>query len=284
MQENLIYLPKVGCKFELELPDRLHKEGNMILDMNCSVPKTKKKPFAQERHNYSWLWDHGEICPCAPPREGTVETSNLSCVLPGRNTRYRGGLFTAPSLVPPDCTGQNAAKAAAGRQHAPFTFGERSEGRRERCWGGGVMNQADAGRKSCTDSSKVNFLFAFALAPNPSWAGRHLEHFHLPHPIWIRPTFPNLFWCREPDQNWWSVHQTRVSRCPEGNERSRQMGQSQERCLDGGVLRGCASWLVKIKAHCYWAFQRAPVATGKPVRRLYSHSFIHSFIESTNAY
>lgn len=55
LQENLIYLPKVGYKFEFELSDRLHKEGNMILDMNCSVPKTKKKPFAQERHNYSWL-------------------------------------------------------------------------------------------------------------------------------------------------------------------------------------------------------------------------------------
>lgn len=55
LQGSLTYLPGVGCKFEPEPSGRLHKEGNMTHYMNCSLPKTKKKPFAQERRNYSWL-------------------------------------------------------------------------------------------------------------------------------------------------------------------------------------------------------------------------------------
>ena len=44
--------------------------------------------------------------------QGTV--SNLSCVLPGHNTRYRGGLFTAPSLVHQDCTGRMQPRQLCG--------------------------------------------------------------------------------------------------------------------------------------------------------------------------
>lgn len=46
-------LPEVSCKFESEFSDRLHEEGNMIHYTNCSVPKTKNNPFAQERYDYS---------------------------------------------------------------------------------------------------------------------------------------------------------------------------------------------------------------------------------------
>lgn len=41
-------MPGVVYKFESELPDKLHKEGNVIHYMDQSVPKTKNMPFAQE--------------------------------------------------------------------------------------------------------------------------------------------------------------------------------------------------------------------------------------------
>lgn len=41
-------MPKVVYKFESELSDRLHEEGNGIHYMDQSVPKTKNMPFAQD--------------------------------------------------------------------------------------------------------------------------------------------------------------------------------------------------------------------------------------------